>query len=340
MQLIILLPRISSRIQTSSIRRECLWLLFLATSSSCWRLCLFYGFAPSISSEERSFILMLTFIITPWLPGILWVVKTKGMLEECGHAIVFITFICTVLIVYNSGGPVVAPVNMLTLVAAFLSFCFLGFRWGLIWSAVIGSFMIMGLIMSFSGYDFPNVTTPESMQAARTFILVLVFAIIVYLASVYEFMNIFLREERDKERDRYKDIANVAVEGSVVSDTAETLAEAGDNVLESTNKQKVALEELSTTAEQLGATAVQNSDLAKSAMESIQQTENHLSISAQDISELEQAMNEVASLSDEIQSINNVINEISYQTNLLSLNAMIEASRSGDERMAALKWLR
>jgi methyl-accepting chemotaxis protein len=49
------------------------------------------------------------------------------------------------------------------------------------------------------------------------------------------------------------------------------------------------------------------------------------------MSDLVNSVEDVKESGEEIQAINNLINEISYQTNILSLNAMIEASRSGDD---------
>ena len=42
-------------------------------------------------------------------------------------------------------------------------------------------------------------------------------------------------------------------------------------------------------------------------------------------------MEEMRNSSEQIQNINNVVDEIAYQTNILSLNAMIEASRSDEQ---------
>ena len=144
-------------------------------------------------------------------------------------------------------------------------------------------------------------------------------------------MNARMMSERDEEREKLEHIANVAVENSVVNESAAALAESGEALLASAIHQKQSIEQLATTTEELGATADRNSHLAKDAMMAIKDTDQHILVSHTDLLELAASMQEMKKSSTEIQSINNVINDISYQTNLLSLNAMIEASRSGDE---------
>jgi methyl-accepting chemotaxis protein len=104
----------------------------------------------------------------------------------------------------------------------------------------------------------------------------------------------------------------------------------GDELLDSTLKQTAAIEQLSATTEELNATAEQNSSLTSKAMLSLKDSEQYLDISRNKLEQLSGAIAQIRQSSGEIQNITNVINDISYQTNLLSLNAMIEASRGSD----------
>ncbi len=130
-------------------------------------------------------------------------------------------------------------------------------------------------------------------------------------------------------------------ESSVVNKTADSLAETGENLLAFSLQQKTATEQLSVTTEELGATAHQNSQLASSAMAAIKNTEQNIVQSKDIIDALTLSIDKIRQSSEEIQTINNVINDISYQTNILSLNAMIEASRaeggSGGFKVVALE---
>lgn len=292
---------------------------------------IYYGFVSNTSDTERQLILGLTTGLTAGLFTLLGLIKTFGFVSQAGQAIIAATCAATVFIVYFTDGPIHSPFTVLAFVPAFLSFCLRGLKSGFIWCLFICASLLFAFLADLQGYNFPTFSTPESLPGSKSFALMVVLLIIINLVAIYEMMNIFLRKQVDAERDKYKGMANIALEGNIVNQTAESLSESGKNVLEATLQQKEAVEQLSTSAEELGATAEQNSAMARSAMNSISQTNEYLASSQSDINELILSMQDVSSLSSEIQSINNVINDISYQTNLLSLNAMIEASRLGED---------
>ena len=111
---------------------------------------------------------------------------------------------------------------------------------------------------------------------------------------------------------------------------ADQLVQVGDVLSGSAQGQKSAVEQLLATTGQLSATADQNNHLATGSVDNLRDTESELEAGRESVSKLLAAMDEIRQSSTQIQNINNVVNEIAWQTNLLSLNAMIEASRAGE----------
>lgn len=291
---------------------------------------LFFLVFPGFSMAERLSGVIPVSILGAAYPYILHVLRTRGNYFLCSHLIIASTFVGIAGGVYVSGGSVDTPSGAILMLPVILAFCLLGQKSGLVWAGIVFMLNVIGLIAGLNGYDFPVMAKPETIPMTRAFNWIVAFITIIALVIIYERMNTQLKRERDAERDRYKDVARVALESSVVSKSAEDLALSGQDLLNSTIQQKTAIEQLATTTEELGATAEQNTHLTTSAKVAIKDTESHLLVSKADIQQLLASMNQVRESSEEIQSINNVINDISYQTNILSLNAMIEASRSSE----------
>jgi formylmethanofuran dehydrogenase subunit D len=291
---------------------------------------LFFGLSPSMSMDER--LAGVVPMIVMWIVflSILWTLKNKGMFNLCTHIVIGIATCAIFSGIYMTGGPAETPSGMQLLIPLFMAFSLLGFKEGIIWGCVIIALFTITSLMHGSGHVFPMVTKPEMMSITRIFNWYIAFLILIALFIINMYMSNRLRDERDAERDKYRHVAEVAAKSIVVNETADAMTKSGHELLNASLQQKTAIEQLSTTAEELGATAEQNKSLAASAMESIKETEKQLGISAGDIMHMVKTMHEVQKSSEEIKSINNVIDEIAYQTNMLSLNAMIEASRAGD----------
>jgi hypothetical protein len=291
---------------------------------------LFFVVFPGLSISERLAGIIPVGILGATYPYILYLIRTQGKYYLCSHLIIGSTFIGIAGGIYVSGGSVDTPSSAILMLPVILAFCLLGQKSGLIWAGTVFTINVIGLIAGLNGYEYPMMAKAETIPLTRAFNWIIAFITIIAIVVIYERMNTQLKRERDAERDRYKDVARVALESSVVSESAESLALSGKELLDSTIQQKTAIEQLATTTEELGATAEQNAHLTISAKSAIKDTEAHLLISKADILQLVSSMNQMRTSSEEIQSINNVINDISYQTNILSLNAMIEASRSSE----------
>ena len=113
------------------------------------------------------------------------------------------------------------------------------------------------------------------------------------------------------------------VDGSLqVSDTSQLLAEGA-------TKQASSLQEITASMTEIGAQTKQNADNATQASVLTSQLRGNAEQGNSQMQQMLSAMTDIHKSSQEISKIIKAIDEIAFQTNLLSLNAAVEAARAG-----------
>ena len=97
-----------------------------------------------------------------------------------------------------------------------------------------------------------------------------------------------------------------------------------------TAAQSSAVEQLFVTIEDIDRDAKQTAQLAEQTKNAVNSAEVELQKSNQHIEELNEAMNQITTSSREIAHIIDTIENIAFQTNILALNASVEASHAGE----------
>ncbi|MCP4387222.1 MAG: methyl-accepting chemotaxis protein [Gammaproteobacteria bacterium] len=142
-----------------------------------------------------------------------------------------------------------------------------------------------------------------------------------------------------------KMIRNVKTSSSKLSDSAQDMASithAMDNGVtrqqQETEQLANAMDEMSAAVQEVASNAATAAEAAvtadeegKKGLEVIDKTESGISTLADEFSETAQIIGELSEESDNIGTVLNVIRGIAEQTNLLALNAAIEAARAGEQ---------
>ena len=115
-----------------------------------------------------------------------------------------------------------------------------------------------------------------------------------------------------------------------VSAASSQVAAASQQLAEGTTEQAAAIQETSATLEETSSMVHQNRENTQEAASLAKKTKQFAEKSTWDMHHAMAAMEELKGSSNEIGKIIKVIDEIAFQTNILSLNAAVEAARAGD----------
>ena len=126
-------------------------------------------------------------------------------------------------------------------------------------------------------------------------------------------------------------VVNVRTSVSNIAAASHDLRVGNRHLNERTNRQAAAIEHTAATVEQMTQSVAQNAERAAQGNEVASAAKAVANDGRQVVKGTTEAMEAIRQSSDRISDIITVIDDIAFQTNLLSLNAAVEAARAGDQ---------
>ncbi len=125
-------------------------------------------------------------------------------------------------------------------------------------------------------------------------------------------------------------IENLTASSAQINSAAGQISMASQSLAEGASTQAASLEETSSALEEMASMTRQNADNANKTNDTTRETEKLVEAGGRAIGDMSSAMAEIDEKAEKVGRIIKTIEDIAFQTNLLALNAAVEAARAGE----------
>lgn len=172
--------------------------------------------------------------------------------------------------------------------------------------------------------DEINIQNTKDAQAATVILLIVGISAFIALIAIGLMIVSMITKPIQKAID------GLTIGTEEVSSAASQVSAASQQLAEGTSEQAASVQETSSTLEETSSMVHQNRENTQQAATLAKQAKQFADQSNAEMVRMSTSMTELKNSSNEIGKIIKVIDEIAFQTNILSLNAAVEAARAGD----------